>query len=68
MNWNPWRTIAHQRERIAHLEGDMMRAAREVEGMRRHADLLADRYDKIRESNQQLRETLDMYRTNSRGC
>ena len=68
MIWNPWRRVAGLQARIAQLEGDMMRAAREVEGMRRHADLLADRYDKIRESNQQLRETLDMYRTNSRGC
>ena len=68
MIWNPWRRNAVLQERIVQLEGDTLRAAREIEGLRRHGELLADRYDKIRESNLQLRETLDMYRSRSRGC
>ena len=63
MIWNPWRRIAELEQRNAHLEADAADAARTVESVSRHCDLLADRYDKMREMNAQLRDALNLYRT-----
>lgn len=71
MNWN-WGWLrgtpraADQHERIAQLEADAVIAERTIESMQRHCDLLADRYDKIRVTNEQLRGALDLYRDDHR--
>ena len=66
MIWNPWRRIAELEQRIMHLEADAVIAALTIESMQRHCDLLADRYDKIRVTNEQLRGALDLYRDDHR--
>lgn len=78
MNWNwGWlrgasRTadqqarIDKQQARITQLEADAVEAAQAIESMQRHCDLLADRYDKIRVTNEQLRGALDLYRDDHR--
>ena len=63
MIWRPWRRIAELEQRNAHLEADAADAARTVQSVSRHCDLLADRYDKIRLTNEQLRDALNLYRT-----
>ena len=68
MNWNwGWLRgtprVADQQARIAQLEADAAHAALTIESMQRHCDLLADRYDKMREMNAQLRDALNLYRT-----
>lgn len=73
MNWNwGWGWLrgasrtAEQQARIAQLEADVADAALTIESMQRHCDLLADRYDKVRAMNEQLRQTLDLYREDHR--
>jgi uncharacterized coiled-coil protein SlyX len=71
MNWNwGWlrgtSRVADQQERIAQLEADAVIAERTIESIQRHCDLLADRYDKIRVTNEQLRGALDLYRDDHR--
>jgi hypothetical protein len=71
MNWN-WGWLrgasrtADQQARIAQLEADAVIAERTIESIQRHCDLLADRYDKIRVTNEQLRGALDLYRDDHR--
>ena len=71
MSWN-WGWLrgasrtADQHERIMQLEADVAEAALTIESMQRHCDLLADRYDKIRVTNEQLRGALDLYRDDHR--
>lgn len=62
MIWNPWRKIRELRERIHFVEVELMSAQIDVASARGHADLLADRYEKIRETNAQLRDALALYR------
>jgi len=73
MNWNWGWLLAkkraptdEQQERIAQLEADAVIAERTIESIQRHCDLLADRYDKIRVTNEQLRGALDLYRDDHR--
>jgi prefoldin subunit 5 len=71
INWNwGWLRgtprVADQQERIAQLEADAVIAERTIESIQRHCDLLADRYDKIRVTNEQLRGALDLYRDDHR--
>ena len=73
MNWNWGWLLAKkpaladaQQERIAQLEADAVIAERTIESIQRHCDLLADRYDKIRVTNEQLRGALDLYRDDHR--
>lgn len=76
MNWNwgwplgvprnPWRRIADLEADLANAEGALVDAALDLANMQRHCDLLADRYDKVRETNMQLRDTLDLYRDDHR--
>ena len=71
MNWNwGWLRgaprVADQQARIMQLEADAAHAALTIENMQRHCDLLADRYDKIRVTNEQLRGALDLYRDDHR--
>ena len=66
MLWNPWSRIAEMQRRIAQLEADAVDAERTIESVSRHCDLLADRYDKIRATNEQLRDALDLYRDEHR--
>lgn len=71
MNWNwGWLRgtprVADQQARIAQLEADAVRDALTIESLQRHCDLLADRYDKIRVTNEQLRGALDLYRDDHR--
>ena len=71
MNWNwGWLRgtprVADQQARIAQLEADAAHAALTIESLQRHCDLLADRYDKIRVTNEQLRGALDLYRDDHR--
>ncbi len=63
MIWNPWRRIAELEQRNAQLEADAADAARTVASVSHRCDLLADRYDKIRLTNAQLRDALNLYRT-----
>ena len=71
MNWG-WllakkpAPIDAQQARIAQLEADAVIAERTVESLQRHCNLLADRYDKIRETNEQLRDALELYREDHR--
>ena len=71
MNWN-WGWLrgasrtADLQARIAQLEADAVRDAQAIESLQRHGDLLADRYDKIRVTNEQLRGALDLYRDDHR--
>jgi hypothetical protein len=61
--WRPWRRIAELEQRNAQLEADAADAARTVASVSHRCDLLADRYDKIRLTNAQLRDALNLYRT-----
>ncbi len=63
MIWRPWRRIAELEQRNAQLEADAADAARTVASVSHRCDLLADRYDKIRLTNAQLRDALNLYRT-----
>lgn len=59
MIWNPWRTARELRAQldVARLENALLeRAVRDGN----------DRYDRIRETNAELRETLTLYREASR--
>lgn len=55
MIWNPWRVVREQRAEIDSLSN-------EVGWLHQRCDLLADRYDKVRDMNLQLRDALDLYR------
>ena len=55
-----------QQQRIAQLEADAADAAHTIEVMQRHCTLLADRYDSIRATNEQLRDALELYREDHR--
>jgi hypothetical protein len=63
VTWNPWRRIAELEQRNAQLEADAVIAERTVASVSHRCDLLADRYDKMREMNAQLRDALNLYRT-----
>lgn len=59
MIWNPWRVARELRAQLDHarLENALLeRAVRDS----------ADRYDRIRSANAELRATLDLYREASR--
>ena len=58
MIWNPWK-------RIRELEARLMRVSSECAALDHALKQSADRYDKIREMNLQLRDTLKLYRDNS---
>ena len=60
MIWNPWRAA---RELRAQLD----RAQREIDALERALRDSADRYDRIRDANAKLRDTLTLYREASRG-
>jgi hypothetical protein len=53
--WNPWR-------RIADLERHVQAHEAHIAVLQRGLDVAADRYDKIRETNLQLRDALELYR------
>lgn len=55
MIWRPWK-------RIRELEQQLQRADRRCAGLEFALSQSADRYDRIREANAQLRETLTLYR------
>lgn len=55
MIWNPWR-------RCAHLQRELQRAERNIAGLEFALKQSADRYDRIRDANLQLREALTLYR------
>lgn len=52
---NPWR-------RIAQLERALEARDRDFASLQRHADLIADRYEKMRLLNAELRRGMDLYR------
>jgi septal ring factor EnvC (AmiA/AmiB activator) len=58
--WNPWR-------RARELQVQLDRAKRENEHLERALRDSADRYDRIRDANAKLRDTLTLYREASRG-
>lgn len=60
MIWNPWR-------RARELQVQLDRAKRENEHLERALRDSADRYDRIRDANAKLRDTLTLYREASRG-
>lgn len=53
--FNPW-------SRIRELQRELQRAERRCAGLEFALKQSADRYDRIREANHQLRETLTLYR------
>ncbi len=55
MIWNPWR-------RVRELELAIACKQLEINALDHALDQANDRYDKIREANAQLRETLTLYR------
>lgn len=55
MNLRPWR-------RARDLEAVNARLSTTIDALNRALDHSADRYDRIREMNAQLRETLELYR------
>lgn len=55
MIWNPWR-------RIRELEAAAKHHATEKYALNHALHMANDRYDKIRDANAQLRETLTLYR------
>lgn len=59
MIWNPWR-------RIRELEAEVRRLKNEVISLDNALRQSADRYDRIRDANAQLRDTLTLYRNNAR--
>lgn len=59
MIWNPWRTARDLRARLD-------RANREIDALERALRDSADRYDRIRDANAKLRDTLTLYREASR--
>lgn len=59
MIWNPWR-------RARELQVQLDRAQREIDALERALRDSADRYDRIRDANAKLRETLDLYREAAR--
>lgn len=62
-NWRaplgPWRRIADLEARADQLERDVL-------GLERALHLANERYDRIRDANAQLRETLTLYRDEAR--
>ena len=55
MIWNPWR-------RIRQLEAAAVQDAAEIRALNHALHQSADRYDKVREMNNQLRDALSLYR------
>ena len=55
MIWNPWR-------KIRELEARLLKVAAECAALDHALQQSADRYDKIRETNVQLRDALSLYR------
>jgi hypothetical protein len=53
--WNPWR-------KIRELEARLLKVAAECAALDHALQQSADRYDKIRETNVQLRDALSLYR------
>lgn len=60
MIWNPWR-------RARELAAQLARANRQIDALERALRDSADRYDRIRDANAKLRDTLTLYREASRG-
>lgn len=63
MIWNPWRELRRRDARNAELVSALVDVVAERDKWRRNAELMADRYDKIRDTNLQLRDALTLYRT-----
>lgn len=55
MIWNPWR-------KIRELEARLIKVSNECAALDHALKQSADRYDKIRETNLQLRDALTLYR------
>ena len=55
MIWNPWR-------RVRDLEGHLARLQRERDALDHALHQSNERYEKVREMNVQLRDTLTLYR------
>jgi hypothetical protein len=62
MIWNPWRRIADLERRIVDLTWHVQGHEAHIAVLQRGLDVAADRYDKIRETNLQLRDALELYR------
>ena len=58
MIWNPWR-------RIRELEAELRAAEKDRDAWRHSALLASDRYEKIRDTNLQLRDALNLYRNDT---
>lgn len=63
MIWNPWRRIRELEVRLGKEACEHAYAKREIDALERALQDSADRYDRIREANHQLRECLALYRT-----
>ena len=57
MIWNPWRRIRQLEAEARDREADLFTLERSLH----HAN---ERYDRIRDANLQLRDTLSLYRSN----
>ena len=63
--FNPWGCIRDLESEVGNLNAQVSSAKNNSDYWRGQAALMADRYDKIRETAAGLRETLTLYRNNS---
>lgn len=63
MIWNPWRRTRELEIRLGKEACEHAQAKREIAALERALQASADRYDRIRDANLQLRECLALYRT-----
>lgn len=62
MIWNPWRRIRELEIRLGWEACDHAQAKREIAALEHALHQSNERYDKIRETNLQLRDALSLYR------
>ncbi len=62
MIWNPWRRARDLARQVAELEQDVANMARDRDDWARIADQWVEKYNKIRETNLQLRDAIELYR------
>lgn len=62
MIWNPWRRARDLQGAVTALEQEVVNVARDRDDWARIADQWVEKYNKIRETNAQLRDAIELYR------
>lgn len=62
MIWNPWRRARDLQLTVTALEQEVVNMARDRDDWARIADQWVEKYNKIRETNAQLRDAIELYR------